>query len=292
MHPFLIVLPALGLLLGPRLWVNRVLKEFDEEDTRPDSAQEVARELLDRHGLAMVRVEVTDGGDHYDPQARAVRLSRHNFHRRSLTAVTTAAHEVAHATQHADGYRPFTLRMQLARLAQVTGEVGSLMLLAVPATFLLTRQAVPRTVVSAAALGMLGTSSAAQFAALPTELDASFRRALPMLRDGHIDEDQVESTQRILYACSLTYVAASFGGILHLWPWLGRGRVALQAHGDAAADAVKVDPPVHHDASAAGRLPPARHGPSVRGGALEAALRRVARPLIRSWLTAVADAQH
>ena len=46
MHPVLILIPALGLILGPRLWVNRVLKQYDEEDDRPDSAHEIAREML------------------------------------------------------------------------------------------------------------------------------------------------------------------------------------------------------------------------------------------------------
>mgnify|MGYP000606223936 CR=1 FL=1 len=39
-----------------------------------------------------MRVEYTDLGDHYDPEARAVRLSAANYEGRSLTAVTVAAH--------------------------------------------------------------------------------------------------------------------------------------------------------------------------------------------------------
>lgn len=279
MNPLLILVPALGLIIGPRLWVNRVIGQYDSEDDRPDSAHEIAREMLDRVGLEAVRVEPTDGGDHYDPQARAVRLSRHNFDRRSLSALTTAAHEVAHAIQHAEGFRPFAVRTRLARLAQVTGEVGSVLLIAVPVTFLLTRQVVPRAVVGTAALGMLGTSTAAQIAALPTELDASFRRALPMLRDGYIRDDQVEPAERILYACSLTYVAASFSGILHLWPWLARGPMAVQGVGTALA--ATADPVRPHAAAAAPRPAAARRAASVRGGPFEAALRRVAKPLIR-----------
>ena len=138
MHPLIILIPALGLMLGPRLWVNRVLKQYDVEDDRPDSAHEIARDMLDREGLHAVKVEVTDFGHHYDPQAKAVRLSRRHFDRKSLTAVTTAAHEVAHALQYASGYPPFAWRTRLARIAQVTGEVGTVLFIAVPVTFLLT----------------------------------------------------------------------------------------------------------------------------------------------------------
>ena len=60
----------------------------------------------------------------------------------------------------------------------------------------------------------------AQLAALPSELDASFGRALPLLKDGHISREQEKSARRILAACSLTYVASSLAGILTVWRWL------------------------------------------------------------------------
>lgn len=285
MAPVWILLPALGLILGPRVWVYRVLREHDQEDDRPDSASEVARALLDQQGLDSVRVELTDGGDHYDPQARVIRLSRRNFDRRSLTAITTAAHEVAHAMQHASGYAPFTLRTRLARLAQITGEVGSVLLISVPLTFLLTRQTLPRTVVGGTALGMLGTSAAAQLAALPTELDASFRRALPMLKEGWIREDQFDDAHRILYACSLTYVGASFASVLPVWPWLGQGGPMLRA--DAAAPVLEAEADVAGNAQGPGKRRSQRQAPRRRdtgGRPLERVLRRVAKPLIRQWL--------
>jgi hypothetical protein len=296
MAPLWVILPALGLILGPRVWVYRVLREHDQEDERPDGASDVARALLDQQGLQSVRVELTDGGDHYDPRARAIRLSRRNFDRKSLTAITTAAHEVAHAMQHASGYGPFTLRTQLARLAQITGEVGSVLLISVPLTFLLTRQTLPRAIVGGTALGMLGTSAAAQLAALPTELDASFRRALPMLQDGWIREDQVGDAHRILYACSLTYVGASFASVLPIWPWLGQAGPRLRA--DAASPmqdiVVEADSGARNkrDASARRAAPPPRSGRRRSGGRrpLEGVLRRLAKPLIRQWLVHMTDA--
>ncbi|MFM1892287.1 MAG: hypothetical protein RLZ44_1364, partial [Pseudomonadota bacterium] len=132
MHPALILIPALGLLLvGPRLWVRRILAEYDAEGSASGAAHAVARDMLDRHGLHAVTVELTDIGDHYDPQAKAVRLSRHHFERDSLSAVTTAAHEVAHAQQHAAAFPPFVWRARLAKVAQVTGQIGTILIVAV-----------------------------------------------------------------------------------------------------------------------------------------------------------------
>ena len=54
----------------------------------PGTGGELAEHLLAHHGLTGVRVEQTDhGGDHYDPEARCVRLSPRNYAGKSLTAV-------------------------------------------------------------------------------------------------------------------------------------------------------------------------------------------------------------
>jgi len=240
-------------------------------------------------------VEATDRGDHYDPHARAVRLSRHNIDRRSLTAVVTAAHEAAHALQHAEGYPPFELRTSLARVAQVTGEIGTVLIIAVPVTYLLTRRSLPSTIVGGSALAMLGTSAAAQLAALPTEMDASFKRALPMLESGYIHPEQHESAQRILFACSMTYAAASLSSVLTVWPWM-RGGTAALAVGMKTVSAVTekiiedeevqaAESPRAGDAGTSGRRPALSRQGSIRGGEFEALVRRFAKPLIRGFLS-------
>ncbi len=229
MHPAIILLPAAALVMGPRLWVNHVLRQHNDEDPELDrTGAELARELLDWHGLRSVAVELTDLGDHYDPDARAVRLSRDKFNRRSLTATATAAHEVSHALQHAADYQPFVWRRRLARAAQVTGEAGFVLLLTIPIASMAGHQPLPPEAIGAAVLAMLGTGMAAQFVAIPSELDASFNRALPLLSDGYIAGDQVRDVRQILVACSLTYIASSLISVLNIWPWFGRRPAVLR----------------------------------------------------------------
>jgi len=294
MHPALLLVPALGLILGPRIWVSRVLREHDQTEDLPSSARQVAREILDSHGLHGVQIEATDLGDHYDPQERVVRLSRRNIDRHSLTAVVTAAHEAAHALQHAEGYPPFELRTSLARVAQVTGEIGTVLIIAVPVTFFLTKRSLPSTVVGGSALAMLGTSAAAQLAALPTEMDASFKRAMPMLEAHHISKEQSESAQRILFACSMTYAAASLSSVLTAWPWMSGGAAGLGT-GMRAVSVVtekftQKDQPQASEVEERKTEPPKPERPvgregSIRGGEFEALVRRLAKPLIRSLLS-------
>ena len=221
MQPIVIVLPLLAAAFGPRLWAGALLRRHDVHDGRFPPANDLARRLLDEHDLGLVRVEVTDLGDHYDPLAKAVRLSRGHFDRRSLTAATTAAHEVGHALQDAAGYWPFRLHLGLGRLARITGDVGTVLLIAVPVAALIGKGPTPPLVMGAAAAGMLGTSLAAQLAALPSELNASFGRALPLLHSCVIDEAQFREARRILFACSLTYVSSALNPLMVLWPWIG-----------------------------------------------------------------------
>ncbi|MGD8620101.1 MAG: zinc metallopeptidase, partial [Gammaproteobacteria bacterium] len=238
MHPLLILIPAAALVVGPRIWVNQVLRQSNRKETAyPGSAAELARELLDNNQLQRVKVERTDLGDHYDPQTRTVRLARDKYDRNSLTAHTTAAHEVAHAIQHHGNYGPFIWRMRLGKVAQVTGEAGFVLLLSAPVAAMFNRQPLPPVVISAAALAMLGTGVAVQLVALPSELDASFRKALPMLQDGYIHSAQIGEARKILSACSLTYVTSSLVSVLHIWPWLGRGQGILPLQQTTGLDA-------------------------------------------------------
>jgi Zn-dependent membrane protease YugP len=289
MHPAIILIPVAALVAGPRLWVEHVMRQHNRKDEELGiTAAELARELLDWHDLQGVKVEMTDLGDHYDPVARAVRLKRDKFDRTSLTAIATAAHEVSHALQHASGYGPFVWRRHIAKAAQVTGDAGFVLLLSVPITSMAGRQPLPRAVIGATVLAMLGTGIAAQMVAIPAELDASFGRALPLLRDGYIDDEQARKIRKILAACSLTYISSSLVSVLNIWPWLGhRPAVHRLLPGSQPGDVVTGS--VEARARTKGTHSPlrerstrcARHKPEATRAKL---LRRFGKPVIRSWL--------
>jgi Zn-dependent membrane protease YugP len=292
-HPVLILIPALGLIFGPRLWVRHVLDQHNRKDLAGGwTAGEMARQLLDDNRLESVKVESSDIGDHYDPVAKAVRLGRDKIDRKTLTAVTTAAHEVAHAIQDASGYGPFIWRTRLVKVAQHAGEIGSVLFLAIPLAAIFSRNPVPPIVIGSAALAMMGTGVIAQLAALPSELEASFGKALPMLRDGYIDAQRGEDARRILLACSLTYVASSLVAILHIWPWLGR---SVPMHSRSVADRPRVLGPAvalprgraGRDRRTTARVQPSGNQPTISlapRSAKDKPVRRFAKSLIRAWL--------
>ena len=295
MHPVVVLVPALVLILGPRLWVGHVLKQHNRRDlASARRAGDLARELLDKNQLQGVKVESTDVSDHYDSENKVVRLGRDKIDRRTLTALTTAAHEVAHAMQDASGYGPFVWRTRLVKVAQRAGEVGAVLFLVVPLSAILSRHPVPPLLIGSAAVAMLGSGVIAQLAALPSELDASFARALPLLRDGYISEEQAKDARRILWACSLTYVASSLVAVVQFWPWIGRPPPALPitTGPDLFLQGVPRSVPDRKPAEAARRIPFGVPRYSRRKGVvslIETLVRPIGKPLIRLWLR-VADA--
>lgn len=213
---------ALGLALLPQLWVSRVLKEHGRE--RADIAGtggEFARHVLDGMKLQHVAVEETKLGDHYDPAAKTVRLSREHMHGRSLAAVVVAAHEVGHAMQDATGYRPLAARTRLAQQAQTIQRVGSIVMLSAPIVLALAKAPGIVLVQVAAGILIMGSTVLMHLLTLPVEMDASFRRALPLLKAGnYVSERDMRSARSILRAAAFTYVASAAYSLLDVMQWL------------------------------------------------------------------------
>jgi Zn-dependent membrane protease YugP len=56
---------------------------------------------------------------------------------------------------------------------------------------------------------------------LPVEFNASFGKALPILKNGeYLSEQDNKNARKILLACALTYVSAALASLLNIWRWL------------------------------------------------------------------------
>ena len=72
----------------------------------------------------------------------------------------------------------------------------------------------------AAGMATLGTTTMIHFATLPTEFDASFNRALPLLDQFRIlKPTDRPHARRLLRAAALTYVSASLMSLLNIARW-------------------------------------------------------------------------
>lgn len=220
--PYLILIVLiLALVFGPQLWARWAFSRHStpREDI-PGTGAELARHLLEKMNITDVGVEITDKGDHYDPEARMVRLSPDNHDGRSLTAVAVAAHEVGHAIQHHRNEKMLARRTRLIRATQVAQQVGAGLMFAIPVITALTRLPQSGLLLFVAGLATMGTATLVHLVTLPVELDASFRKALPLLTHGrYISERDERAVRQILRAAALTYVAASLASLLNLARW-------------------------------------------------------------------------
>jgi Zn-dependent membrane protease YugP len=220
--PYLIIiLVLLAAILGPSLWVGRIMSRYSKPaDRYPASGGELARQLLDELGLQEVGAEITEKGDHYDPEQRVVRLSPQNYQGHSLTAITIAAHEVGHAVQHANGYVPLIWRTRLVRWVGPVEKTGAALLMATPLIIGITRAPIAGLLMMFGGLLTLGSGVVMHLLTLPTEFDASFGRAMPLLKKQNIlAESDEPHARRLLRAAALTYVSASLMSLLNVARW-------------------------------------------------------------------------
>jgi len=222
--PILIALGSLlllALVFGPQLLVKRVLRQHGAD--RPDlpgTGAELARHLLDEANLQSVTVEKTDLGDHYDPDAHAVRLLPQHHDGRSVAAVAVAAHEVSHAVQHARGETAFMRRLELIRSLVWVERAAGVVLMLTPIVLIVVRSPALAVLQVIAGIALLGIRVVVHATTLPVEFDASFGKALPVLvRGRYLGAGDMQAARSVLKAAAYTYVAAALASLLDVARW-------------------------------------------------------------------------
>jgi uncharacterized protein len=208
----------LALIFLPQFWVRRVIAANQTE--RPDLAgtgADLARHLLDSAQLRHVKVELTEMGDHYDPTEEVVRLSLPHHDGRSVAALAVAAHEVSHALQHAQGDPLFAFRQKIAPAVIWIDRIAQIVLFSIPLLGALARSPVMVAAQIGLVVLLMGSRLALHLVTLPVELDASFRRALPILQAGRfIPPDDQRAARKVLRAAAFTYVAAALISLIDI----------------------------------------------------------------------------
>ncbi len=177
---------------------------------------EVAQSILQNMGVNDVTVEPVPGelSDHYDPSARAVRLSEGVYGSTSLSAAAIAAHECGHVLQDVNHYFPMNIRASLVPFANF-GSQFSTMIVMIGVGLVSSGVALGDVVVN---VGIALFLAAVLFhvVTLPVEFDAS-RRALKIIDDlGILQGDENKAAKRVLSAAAFTYVATTIYYVLQL----------------------------------------------------------------------------
>ena len=215
-YVLMVVIPGLVLSGLASLMVKSSFARYSQVGTRRGyTGAQAAQILLDRAGITDVRIEPTDGflSDHYNPATKTLALSEQVYASNSVAAIGVACHEAGHAIQHARSYGPLWMRSALVPVVGFgSGAANTLLMLGM----LMSSQ-------SLLTLGTIAFSTIVlfQLVTLPVELDASFRRALPVLETGrYLAPADMPAARSILRAAALTYVAAAAMTLLNVSRWL------------------------------------------------------------------------
>ena len=209
------------IIYAPQWWVSYIMKKYDKTLSQlPGTGGELALHLIERYQLN-VSVESGAEGDHYDPSSKTVRLSAKNFNGKSLTAVAIAAHEVGHAVQHFRKENLLMVRGRMVELAQRFERIGAGIIFIAPIIAAVTR--IPAIGLLMGIFGILAIASTVivQIITLPLEFDASFNKALPILKQGnYLSREELVAVRRVLFAAALTYVASALASLFNVWRWI------------------------------------------------------------------------
>jgi len=181
------------------------------------SGAEVAKQMLNDHGISDVEIISVDGQltDHYNPADKTVNLSPDVYHGRSITAAAVAAHECGHAVQHAKAYSWLQLRSSLVPVVGVASKLVQWVLIIGVVMLMFSGN----TIVLAVGVGALAIVTLFSFVTLPVEFDAS-RRALAWLSSSSsgVMQSNLEHEQAkdALWWAAMTYVVAALSSLATL----------------------------------------------------------------------------
>lgn len=207
----ILLIPAMILAMVAQFKVKSTFKRFMQvANQRGLTGADVARQILNSNGLYNVPVEQVGGSlsDHYDPRDTTVRLSPEVFSGRSIASVSVAAHEVGHAIQHAEYYKPMTLRAAIF-----------------PAVNLSSNAAVPLAILGLVLgftplidIGIILFTIVVAFhmVTLPVEFNASSRAIAQLVQGGLIYDEEQALAKKVLNAAAMTYVAAAAVAVMQL----------------------------------------------------------------------------
>jgi Zn-dependent membrane protease YugP len=216
-HPsYLILIPGMILMFWAQQRVKATYEKYaDMRSSLGMTGAQVAKTILQRMGIHDVTVEQVAGEltDHYDPSAKAVRLSESVYTSSSLAAAAIAAHECGHVLQDVRGYQFMNIRASLVPVANIGANFGPMMVMA---GLFLTSLGSLSVVFINIGIALFASAILFHIVTLPVEFDAS-SRALRLIDElGILQGEENLGARKVLNAAAWTYVATAIYAALQL----------------------------------------------------------------------------
>ncbi len=225
MFVYIIILFALSIL--PMAWLNYVFKKNDGIlINMPFTGLEFGETILNEIGLNDVKIEKSLTVDHYDLSEKKVKVTEDRLSKKSLTAISIVCHEIGHAIQHKQKYKPLEQRTTLVKNTAWVSQLGSGLLMVGIPTILATGSYNLIKVCLLLVLLSLLIGVVVHLITLEVELDASFNKALPIIKN-KVPSEYHNACESILKAAAFTYVIGvvrNFVSLRFIWLLLSRIR--------------------------------------------------------------------
>ena len=207
------------LIYFPYFYVRFIYQNYNKTlDLMPFKGREFADKILNDQGLKEVKIEPQKVSlqNFYNPRNKSIGIESELLNKKSLTALSIIAHEVGHAIQHKENYKPLTQRHNLLEKTVVFRTIGSsIVTLGVGPIFAFTNSLSLTLIATVIALLCFCIEIFINLFTLRCEYDASFNRAMPILKE-NVPSEYINQCKSVLNAAALTYIANSIIRVLSL----------------------------------------------------------------------------
>jgi len=210
------ILPFIILFL-PNIWVNYILKNNNRVlSDMPFTGNQLGKKILEEQKIYNVSIESIKQLDHYNPIKKKIHIGEDKLNKKSITSIAVVAHEIGHAIQDKENYKPLIIRQKLIEKTMIFQRLGSfLLIIGLPSIFAFTKSPLITFVAAIIIMGCLSTNVLIHLITLPVEFDASFKRALPILQK-YVPKENMKQCRSVLRAAAFTYLAQSIVSIFRL----------------------------------------------------------------------------
>ena len=212
---FFYFLPFLILFL-PSIWVNYILKKFNSTlKDMPFTGKELGEIILKDNHINNVSINSIKQLDHYNPIDKKINISEDKINRKSITSISVVSHEIGHAIQDKENYKPLIFRQKLIQKTIILQRLGSfLLVIGLPSIFAFTKNPLITVIAAIIIMGCLSTNALIHLITLPVEIDAS-KRAINIL-EKYVPKQNMKECKSVLRAAAFTYLSQSVISIFRL----------------------------------------------------------------------------
>ncbi|MEF9863636.1 MAG: zinc metallopeptidase [Christensenellaceae bacterium] len=207
---FLLLIPAFIITIWAQAKVSSTYKKYSQIDAKSGiSGGQFARTMLEQNGVSGVSVQAISGKmtDHFDPRNNTVNLSEGVYGKRSIAAISIAAHEAGHVLQKEKKYKPMSVRNAIVPVVNVATTLAfPLILIGIIFSSMAVLVDIGAWVYFAVVIFQLIT--------LPVEFNASKRALANISASGVLSATEQIEAKKMLSAAAMTYVAAMLASFL------------------------------------------------------------------------------